>query len=154
VRAEDWLLEKAIPEPNSGCWLWLGALFKKGYAKVGTGKRGKVDLAHRVSWRRFRGPIPKGLFILHACDTRCCINPDHLFIGTARDNTQDCLRKGRFGSNSEKVRGEMHPNVKLTADQVLKIRQEKGRAELVAEKYGVTRSQINSIWARRSWRHV
>lgn len=51
--------------------------------------------AHRVSWELFRGPIPNKLFVLHKCDNKNCINPDHLFLGTAKDNIHDCIRKGR-----------------------------------------------------------
>lgn len=53
--------------------------------------------AHRVSWIIFRGKIPKGKHVLHKCDTPLCVNPKHLFIGTALDNIRDCFNKGRMG---------------------------------------------------------
>lgn len=72
----DRLIDGSVPEPNSGCWLWLRALRDNGYATIKTG--GKSELAHRVSYRTFRGQIPEGLDIDHLCRTRACINPEHL----------------------------------------------------------------------------
>ena len=83
-----------MPEPNSGCWLWFGAL--DGYKKYGCFRVGKKNLrAHRVSWELYRGSIPKGMQVLHKCDVPPCVNPDHLWIGTQRDNVNDMIRKGR-----------------------------------------------------------
>jgi len=101
------ILDRSIPEPNSGCWLWLGAPTKKknGYGVVcgGTAKYGTYwhVPAHRYSYMVFRGPIPEGMCVLHKCDNGLCVNPDHLWIGTQKDNMHDCVRKGRFrGGNA------------------------------------------------------
>lgn len=88
----DLLLERMIPVPESGCWLWTGGL-SKGYGNIMDGTR--CRLAHRVSYELFVGEIPKGKQVLHRCDVPCCINPRHLFLGTRSDNMRDCFQKGR-----------------------------------------------------------
>jgi hypothetical protein len=68
-----------MPEPNSGCWIWFGSTFRKGYGSISEGGRhGRTLQAHRVSYERFKGPIAPGLTIDHLCRTPCCVNPDHL----------------------------------------------------------------------------
>ncbi len=85
---------KYIPEPNSGCWLWTAAMV--GYEYGGLWVNGKTDRAHRVSWKLYYGDIPNGLQVCHKCDTPLCVNPEHLFIGTHKENMHDALRKGRM----------------------------------------------------------
>lgn len=89
----DRLLSQSIPEPNTGCWLWLGKLDRKGYAKVW--RDGKEVVASRASYETFNGPLPDGANALHACDNPPCINPAHLFPGSNMDNIADRMRKGR-----------------------------------------------------------
>lgn len=93
----DDLLAHSAPEPNTGCRLWLGAVNPKGYGRVRF--RGSAAVAHRVAFILAYGEIPEGQFALHRCDTPSCINPDHLFLGSALDNTRDCIAKGRFVNN-------------------------------------------------------
>lgn len=88
----EYLDANSIPEPNSGCYLWTAAI-SGGYGKANY--RGHRDLAHRMSYFFAKGPIPQGLFVCHHCDNPPCINPDHLFLGTALDNAADMIRKGR-----------------------------------------------------------
>lgn len=85
------------PEPNSGCWLWTGSLFRNGYGKFSVvidGKR-STQYAHRVAWESANGPIPLGMCVLHSCDVRSCVLAEHLFLGTKQDNSADMARKGR-----------------------------------------------------------
>src|ERR1700757_1576049 len=86
--------DRSQPNPNTGCWTWMGARQSGGYGQIQIA--GKSWLAHRASWTTFRGQIPQGLNVLHHCDNRICVNPPHLFIGTQRDNWQDALEKGRI----------------------------------------------------------
>lgn len=77
-----------------GCWLWIGALSSDGYGKIYHNK--KLLRAHRAVYEFYRGPIPSHLDACHRCDTPSCVNPEHIFIGTAKDNIQDAMRKGRL----------------------------------------------------------
>lgn len=92
------LIERFIarvePEPNSGCWLWVGRVDGAGYGAFSIGD-GKQTGAHRFSYLVFVGAIPDGMLICHKCDQASCVNPDHLFVGSNRDNLIDCVNKGR-----------------------------------------------------------
>jgi len=89
------------------CWEWRAALTGKGYGKIQWGRR--YVNAHRVVYEHFHGPIPKGLLVLHRCDNRVCVNPAHLFVGTAKDNADDMMRKGRGrGANGEVLTPHAH----------------------------------------------
>ncbi|MDO7847580.1 HNH endonuclease [Hymenobacter sp. M29] len=79
---------------KEGCWEWTGYKNPKGYGYLMV-KAGKPTGAHRFSYELHKGPIPKGLFVCHTCDNPVCSNPDHLFLGTVKDNTQDMVKKGR-----------------------------------------------------------
>lgn len=85
---------------RSGCWIFLGAITDLGYGKIGYNR--KVLFAHRLSFMLHKGDIPRGLMVCHKCDNRRCINPDHLFLGTAKENTQDMMKKGRHVKRGQK----------------------------------------------------
>lgn len=108
------------PEPNTGCWLWDAMDNGRGYGVLLVD--GKRTYAHRYSYAFFKGPIPEGMFVLHACDTPQCSNPEHLFLGTHEDNMRDMKEKGRCGHKINSMPGEANPQSKLTTEQVLDIR--------------------------------
>lgn len=99
---KDRLERNYIPEPNSGCWLWLASDHPGGYGQVWDLDEKRPTLAHRASYKVFVGPIPEGLQVLHKCDTRLCINPDHLFLGSQQDNLLDMTIKGRGRRSSKR----------------------------------------------------
>ena len=107
--------------------------------------------AHRYSYKLHFGGIPKDLNVLHDCDNRACVNPEHLWLGTQQDNVLDAVKKGRWIQN----RGESHPKSKLTVSQVRKIRDEyvfrKVTMLMLATKYGVSKSSIADILYGRHW---
>ena len=96
IPIEERFHDKYIPEPNSGCWLWMGAISNTGYGNLGKGGRGGGAIwAHRLSYEIHKGPIPEGKFVCHKCDVSSCVNPDHLFLGDNSENMRDCYKKKR-----------------------------------------------------------
>lgn len=91
-----------------GCWIWQKSNnYRYGQISI----NGKLVYAHRYSWELKNGPIPKGMYVCHHCDVTLCVNPDHLFIGTAKDNVQDAIRKGRMINNAKKMWKTRHHNL-------------------------------------------
>jgi hypothetical protein len=148
----DSLLERAIPEPNTGCWLWLGGIAGgTGYPTVRNGN-GNVG-AHRLMASLIYGPIPAGMDACHRCDVRACVNPQHLFLGSRGENLADMRRKGRAND----PRGEKHPKAKLTEDDVRAIRAALAAGTsscVLGQQYGVAKNSILSIKHRRNWKHL
>ena len=134
---------------ESGCIIWTAYRDRFGYGRIGVKDSNSV-LAHRVAYEFYVGPIPEGMGVLHRCDVPACINPEHLFIGTPLDNSNDKVSKGR----DRKVTGEKHWKSKLTADQVLEIRGNKGVQDQIARQYGVCQSTISSIKSMKIWRGI
>lgn len=141
---------KYIPEPNSGCWLWLGSKTLTGYGYFRVGN--KMKRAHRVSFELFKGNIPGNLYVLHACDNPSCVNPNHLSLGTQKDNMRDMIGKGRLYPS------EKHPKVKLTTDQVIEIRKlySLGKASMrdLAHSYSMSYKAINSLLTFKTWKSI
>jgi hypothetical protein len=133
----------SMPEPNSGCWLWLGAVNATGYGIIGL--RGVSVLAHRASYEAHVGPIPVGQLVCHKCDVRTCINPDHFFLGDNAANRADCAAKGR---TARRGKGGLY----MTAEKVRAIREDQRSLRKIATDYGVSFSYIGEIKSGKKWR--
>lgn len=168
---------------TDSCWLWIGAKDPDGYGNFKVGNH-RGTHAHRIAYALKVGYIPPGLSILHSCDNRSCVRPDHLFLGTQLDNVNDMAEKGRARKASgdqngsrlhpeSRPRGEKHPfklhpelhargeraaNAKFTESQVIEIRRSYKAGELsqhaLARKYGVTATTINAIVLFKTWKHL
>ncbi len=134
------------PVTESGCWIWTGPTNKGGYGQ--SSWKGIYYRAHRFSYKQFKGPIPENMFVCHACDVRCCVNPEHLFLGTHLENIQDMLKKKR------QARGEKNNKSKLNTDQVLNIRASPEFITTLAKQYNVSTTSIWDIKIGKTWRHV
>ena len=135
------------PEPNTGCWLWCGpSAGGKGYGMFSA--NGRSVRAHRFSYDVFVGPIPPGMLVCHRCDVRPCVNPEHLFLGSAIDNNADMTRKGR------RAVGERCHKAKLKPSQVLEILQSDERPVVLAQRYGVDGATIRRLLRGESWAHL
>jgi ribosome-binding protein aMBF1 (putative translation factor) len=119
-------------------------------------KSGRTYRAHRIAWELTKGQIPDGAVICHRCDNPRCCNPDHLFVGTKADNSADMTSKGRHRTDPRQ--GEKHGMHKLTEGVVLQIRDAYAAGgatqTALAERFGMSVSQINNIVNRRHWRHI
>lgn len=119
------------------------------------GRSGSNRLAHRVSWTLYRGEIPDGLCVLHKCDTPPCVNPEHLFIGTLQDNNADMAAKGRWSINGPRgLKGESHPQAKLTVQSVREIRASTETSTILARRYGVSLTTLCNAREGKTWRHL
>lgn len=140
-----WKRVKRTSSDWSSCWLWTGTLNGSGYGQVR--RLGKAPLCHRLMFEVTFGPIPKGMCVLHHCDTPACVNPKHLFLGTPQDNVDDCIKKNRRRYRH----GDNHHNAKLTDAQVADIKKLAasmspiGRNRILGKKFGVHFGHINNI---------
>jgi hypothetical protein len=127
--------ENSIWTPFCGCWLWTGTLAGHGYPQLRQAAKWCTRYAHRLSYLAFRGEIPDGMLVCHTCDTPCCVNPEHLWIGTSTDNVRDCIRKGRFIFGEKNgmfgQKGEKHPwfGKKHSLQEIAKMRGKKRSPE-------------------------
>jgi len=141
---------KFTEEPNTGCWLWTGALNKGGYGSVRYNK--KTTGAHRASYQIYTGNIPNNLHVLHRCDNPCCVNPEHLFLGTNEDNVLDCKSKGRLNRIGPK--GTRQHMAVLTDDIVRWIRTRPMPYRKMAEYLHVNKRTVLDVLMNRAWKHV
>lgn len=139
-------------EKTPECWVWTGSKDRKGYGRLVVNEAGRAvpRLAHRLSYQLLVGPIPDKMFVCHRCDNPSCVNPEHLWIGTNRDNALDMVEKGRW-KQPPTMPGENNPTAKLTREAVQEIRSIIGQTKSLAQKYGVSISAIKRARSGRGW---
>ena len=168
---------KQVTKAENGCLLWTGAAKPSGYGNINVD--GRTESTHRAAYMAFNGEIPHGMVVCHHCDTPACVNPDHLFIGTQKDNLSDMDAKGRrvvsrrFGNanpmygrkhtedakdkqsraKSGKYLGSNHPKATITEQTAIEIATFKGRqtAKETARFFNVSWHVVRNIWAGKSW---
>lgn len=126
---------------TTDCWEWKGATTATGYGNFWF--EGRQVLAHRMSFSLFKGKIPEGLVVMHMCDNPNCVNPAHLSLGTHSDNTQDCIKKGRFIGNT-----------KLTPEVIRQIREAEGTQRQIAKRFGVSQTHVSDIRSGKKRRYT
>ena len=145
-----------MSNPNKdGCWEWQGCVQGNGYSRVRY--NGKTEYGHRLSYVAFKGDIPDGMDVCHTCDNRKCVNPDHLFLGTRKENMQDCAKKGRTTKGTSFNAGESCGASKLKAADIIFARQLAKAGEIprvIAERFGVHTDTIRCVLQRKTWRHI
>ena len=134
------------------CWLWTSYRNAKGYGC--TSHKNKSMLAHRMSFKLFKENFDADLCVLHHCDNPSCVNPNHLFVGTQKENMEDCIRKNRLAS----TKGSHNGFSKITEGQVIIARDmyktERLNQGEIAQLMGISPITVNHIMTRRLWKHV
>lgn len=141
----DKFFDKIIYSNETECHLWNAAIGRTGYGRFQV--KGKGIYAHRFSYIFWIGLIPEGMCVLHKCDNRSCVNPNHLFLGTYKDNTKDMFNKGR----QHLTDGTRNGMAKLTLEQVNKIRNDRRKQRIIAEDYNISTAQVSRIKTNKRW---
>lgn len=142
------------PADGNGCWEWTAVLNEAGYGVFGV--PGGIDRAHRISWRLKFGAIDAGMFICHKCDNRKCVNPDHLFQGSPRDNVLDMRSKGRMVAPPT-MRGESNCRNRFSVEDVVQMRSEYRAGASIREicgRVGAWYNTVKRIVLHESWAHI
>src|SRR6185369_2535057 len=149
---DEWFWSKT--KQSGACVIWIGPTRtdRRGmtYGYVYDRDTKKRESAHRVAWRLHHGPIPPGMCVCHRCDVPLCVLDGHLFLGTRRENNQDCARKGRYRQ------GERHWKAKLTERDVRFIRRLAklgAKRKAIGALFGVSHETIKAILSGRTWKN-
>lgn len=153
-----WLEAHRIIDPVTDCWLWTGPCAgQKEYGSIHLIEPYQRVYVHRLAAHLFLGfDLHSSLYILHRCDTPRCFNPAHLFEGTALDNLQDCIAKGRF-NRKNRANGERVNTAKITTLDVYNIRNAAREGEnycSIGRRYGISNVQARNIALKISWKHL
>lgn len=132
-RLEHYTDKKGVDD----CWLWKSNKDKDGYGTMRSGKQNKR--AHRVSYEQYVGKIPEGKFILHSCNNPACVNPNHLRIGTHKDNMKDRNNSGNY------LKNEKHFNSKFSDETVKKVRSATGTYKQIGLMFNMSATQVGNI---------
>lgn len=138
--------EKVDRKGPNDCWEWTAARYKKGYGCFDI--NGRQWHAHRYVLVLIGVDVPDNLLVCHHCDNPPCVNPDHLFLGTAADNSADMVQKGRAAVGTDNARS------KLTEKDVLQIRRSKESRKTLARQFNISQQHISDIKHRNVWRHL
>ena len=136
-----------------GCWIWNASTRSNGYGKFRV--KGMYWGAHRFSFFMFIGPVPHDLFVCHSCDNKSCVNPDHLWLGSNKDNLDDAVRKGLHGKNLK--RGEtQHASIFTDADVLImrRLANKNFTHGQIADLFDVERRCVSKVISRTTWKHV
>lgn len=154
---DDKLFWAKVEKKESGCWEWTGCKYPNGYGQVKRYKIRKNAIpTHRYAWYLKYGKFPdNGLYVLHKCDNRICVNHNHLFEGTSQDNMDDMVKKGRHVMPDQT--GKTNHHAKLNDADVIEIRQllKEGYIQKeIGEMFGVSRGAISCIHRGKNWTHI
>ncbi|HLI51916.1 MAG TPA: HNH endonuclease [Thermomicrobiaceae bacterium] len=153
-------------DKSGDCWIWIARQERRGYGRFFVSTDRPKVASHRYSYELAHGPIPPGMMVCHRCDNPSCVNPAHLFLGTASDNVRDMIDKNRHAHGESHysrnqpaalARGERIAKSKLTPAAVRDIRRSAANGATqteLARRYGVTRRTIQMVVERLSWQHI
>ena len=147
ISISEKIANKVAKIPETGCWIWLGSITKHGYGKMTLGAKTHIN-AHRASYELKHGPIPEGMLALHHCDIKCCVNPDHIFLGTQQANMNDKVCKNR------QANGIKHGMSKLTEEQAKEAKFGNVKPVELAKKFNCSATTIRQIRSGLYWKHL
>lgn len=153
MNKKDIFMSKVIPIPEAGCWIWSDYIDDIGYGRNHPKTFLGENKAHRTSWQLFVGDIPSGMKVLHKCDVRCCVNPNHLFIGSQKDNVHDMWSKGRQHKRKD-IRAHRNPMAVLswsTVNQIRFLNSIGMKQYKIAERLGVSKMTISRVIRGETW---